>query len=259
MMLADDDLDVDPKLVRVAKNFGYAPDSRLAVLGILENFYIDDEAVHVFRSCELARRQIADTVDGRAAERFFHALGDCDPLLDTLIRGRDEITARAHPKLTDHRQMSAPQYAQDLALSTAFTAKARDSHQGAITVHAFRCFGRRQEDVAVNAFGRRRVGHQKSEAVTMQREPAGYVLGIGAGRDKVSGAQLDQQSFVGQPVESIFEALAALPLQGKFAHQLLECCPGVRQPANVFQQAPIIEASGPVGMTSALSLRMFPH
>lgn len=72
-------------------------------------------------------------------------------MLDSFIRGHDEIAASLYAKLTDNRDVSAPQDADDFAFCPAVTRNSPDVNQGAVPMHRFRCFIGRKKDVRLDA------------------------------------------------------------------------------------------------------------
>ncbi len=198
-------------------------------------------AVEIFRMLEFQGRKIAYPVSRCVMRRFLQSLGDGDPLLNAVIGRNHEIAPLAYAKFADHRNMRALKNAHDLAFCPALARQTGDVDECAVAVHALGGFRRRQENIASDAFWRGRIGYQKSEAVTMHREPSCHVLGIGPGGQKVAGPQFDQQALIAQAIERVFESVTIFTLQAQLADKLLVGGARMRKPADMFEQALVVE------------------
>jgi adenosine/AMP kinase len=171
----------------------------------------------------------------------FHTIRDLDPLLDAVVGGHNEVAALADSELTDDRDVRSPQNAHDFAFRPALVTNSRDVNQHAVAVHSLCGFARRKKDIALDAFYRL-IGYYEPEPVPVHGKAARGVLAVAAHDNIMSGAELHQQSFARQPVQSVFKGIAVFALQPQLADELLEGGPSVRQPANVIQQAGVGEA-----------------
>ena len=242
MMLADHDFDIDAEVARKAEDFNDAPDAVVAAFGKFEHFGIDDHSVQVFDRVDLAWLG-ADTIGRRGDLRQFHAVGNFNPLLDTLI-GRDHIVAALlDAELANHCYMGALEDADDFTLRPALIRNAGDVDQGAIAVHKLRALARRQEDIALDV-GDGFVGNEETKAVAMNGDAAGNVFGIVADGDEVAGAQFDQGAFIAETVERLFELIAVLAGEAEFFDQLFVGTAGVRKLAQMFQECGVTEGFG---------------
>lgn len=249
MMLAYDDLDIYAEVIRVPEYLDNAPDRALASIRELENFHVDDHAVHVFGALGGAWRQLSDTVRGDFPHGLFEAFRNRDPLLDTVVGSDHEVAAFADPKLADNSDMSPAQYFDDLAFRPAFSTEARYVDKRTIAVHSLGRFGRGKEDITTNRLGRRRIGNEEAEAVAMNRKPAGQVFRIDAGSDEMTGAQFGEQPLAGQPVQCIFEGVTVFTLQVQLADQLFIGAAAMRQTPYVLEHAAIVDdAARPLAM-----------
>ena len=92
VVFADDDFHVDAEIVGMAQDFDHAPNRPRALFGILDQLDVYHHAVQLFDGCSLWRRH-ADAVHGRPNRRKFQALGDLDPLLNTVVLRDHEVAA----------------------------------------------------------------------------------------------------------------------------------------------------------------------
>jgi hypothetical protein len=107
-------------------------------------------------------------------------------------------------------------------------------------MHAFGGFGRREEDIALDA-GDGVIGDEKAETIAMDREAAGKVFGIVTDGNEVAGSEFDEVAFVAEPIEGFFEGLAVFAVQAELANELFVSGPGVRKMANVIDEARVVE------------------
>src|ERR1035437_2081550 len=154
VVLADDDLHVDAKIVGVAEDFDHAADRGRAALGILQHFDVDHHAVQ-FGDARHVGRGHPDAVErGGAGGREFHAVRDIDPLMNPAIGGHHVAAAPADFEFADHGGMGALQHLDDVAIGAAAGLDARDAHDHAVAMHGlFGGFGG-NEDVAGDAWNR---------------------------------------------------------------------------------------------------------
>jgi hypothetical protein len=107
-------------------------------------------------------------------------------------------------------------------------------------MHAFGSFGRREKDIALHAsYGV--IGHQEAEAVAMDGEAAGEIFGIVANRDEVPGAEFDELAFIAETVERLFKLVTIFALEAQFANELFIGGAGVREMADVIDEACVVE------------------
>ena len=125
VVLANHDLDVNAEIVRPAKDFDHAAYRGLIACGVFEQLDVDDESVHIADVRDTDRLH-ADAVDGRAAGRRFHPIGNLDPLANTLILRGDEVPAAPEVELAYHGRMSALQDLDDFAVGPAVSLDAGD-------------------------------------------------------------------------------------------------------------------------------------
>ncbi len=237
MMFADDDLDVDAEVIRVAEDFDDSPDRRLSAFRELEHFHIDDDAVQFFRALELPRLY-SHPIDRATLRRQFHSLRNRDPLLDPIVGRHHKVASFADAKFADDGEVSASQNADQLSFRPAFAAAPRDVYECAIAVHCLFCLGRRQKDV----FARRAadgIRNQKPESVPVDRYSAHQVIRVPASRDKVTGTEFNQEPFFRQPVERIFERIPIFSREPQFFDELFVGCFRVGKLADMLDQAAI--------------------
>ena len=234
VVLADDDLDVDAEIVRVAEHLDNAAHGVLAPLGVLHQFHVDDHAVEVLGRGDFDRLG-ADAVDLPQVAGDLHALGNLDPVLNALVVRHDGRAAPRDAELADDGGMRALEDAQDFAVGAAVGLDARDAHHDAVAVHGLAGGIGGDEDIAGNAFNGA-VRDEEAVAVAVHAQPAGRVLAAAPGGDVMAAAQLDDVAARGQARQGGLERSAVPTARAEFADQLFEIRLGVRQAGDVFQQ-----------------------
>jgi hypothetical protein len=241
VMLADHHLDVYTEVIGMAENFNDAADTLVSVCRELQELDIDNHAVEIFERLELAWSSTYAIDRSSFDGRNFHAFGNFNPLLDTLIRRDDIVAAFFDAKLADHGDVSAAEDTNDFALCPALaTATAGDLDEGAVTVHAFGGFGRREKDVTLNS-GDGLIWNKKAKTIAMNREAASQIFGVATDGDKMTGAKFDKLAFFAEPVKGVFERIAVLSLQAQFLDQLLVRGTGVRKAADMIEKSGVRE------------------
>jgi len=154
--------------------------------------------------------------------------------------------------------MCAPQYPDDLAFRPSFRGLAHDSNQYAIPMHHLRRFRRRQKHIRF-ALALPRLRNEKAETVTMNRNASRYEIRFSTYRNEVARTHLDDEAFVDQAVQRVFECIAAFTLQPQLLHELLICRATVRQGTYMFEQIGVGEAGSSFDGTLLLRCCMLGH
>ena len=95
VMRADQNLDVDAEIVRLAQNLDDAPRGPVAVVAEIDDLGGDDHAVQVLFGMHFHRPR-AHAVDRRAAGGNRHAFRNLDPLANAVVMRDHKIAAAAH-------------------------------------------------------------------------------------------------------------------------------------------------------------------
>src|SRR5271169_1236258 len=151
MMLADDDLDIHAKIVRMTQNFDDAADGVLAGFGEFENFHVHDHPVQIFRPGHLDRGY-ANAIGILRSRRQFHALRNLDPLVDPIVVRDDKRSAFAMPKFAHHSLVRASKDLDDLSIGPAAALDARDVNYDPVPMHGLLRRIARYVDVALQTF-----------------------------------------------------------------------------------------------------------
>ena len=181
-----------------------------------------------------------DSINTWAGRWKLHAFGNLDPLLDAVVRGDHEVAAPFNLEFADHPDVSTTKNANDSAFCPALAALAQNLYQRPVTVHALLGLGRRQENVGVN-FPCECIGNKKPETIPMNRQAARDEFRVAAHSDEMTRAQFDQQPFVGQTIQRVFERVSILACQAQLFHQLLISRPAMRKLANMSDQTVVVK------------------
>ena len=233
MMLADDDLDVDAEVVRMPQHFDHAPRGVAAIFREFENLDVDDHAIKIVGAGDVDRFH-ADAVAALGRCGQFHALGDVDPLIDSLVVRNDIRAAFTDLELADHREMSAPQDLDNLAVSPAIALDARDMDYYAVAVHSGLRGIAWDVDIAAKSFDGT-VGNEEAVPVAMHIQAADGVLAAEAGGYEMAGAHFHQVATLGQAIQRGIHIVARCTARPEFADQLLEGRAGVGELRNVLE------------------------
>ena len=134
VMRADQNLDVDSEIVRTPQNLDHAAGGPVAVVAVIDDLGGDDHAVQVFFRMHFHRPR-AHAVDGHAAGRNRHALGNLDPLADALVVRDHIIAAPAHAKLAHDAAVRPLHHLDDFAVRAPVALQALDAERHAVAVH----------------------------------------------------------------------------------------------------------------------------
>ena len=147
MVLADDDLHVHSKIVRMAENLNHSPHGAIAVLRKFQHLDVHNLPIQVLYACDLHRRG-AHPVTAGVLRRDFHSIGNLDPLLNSRIVRNHEVAARANAKFPHDRSLRVPENSDDLAVGLTVVFNARNVGDHPVAVHRFRGSFAGYEDVS---------------------------------------------------------------------------------------------------------------
>ena len=113
MVLANQNLDIDPKLTRPAQHLDHAPRRRYPAARKPREFYIDHRAIQLAQPCRAIRRcaMLRQKLGRQLIARRDHHL-----LVQARFVRKHHIPARAVAEHPHHRRMRAPQHAQNAPL-----------------------------------------------------------------------------------------------------------------------------------------------
>src|SRR5688572_7815724 len=174
MMLADHDLDVNAKVILIAKYFDHPSDRVAAAIREVDDLDVDDHAFEVGRTFH-RHRGWADAIRRSAFLGDRHAFRNLDPVLNSRVERLDEHASSAQAEPADNGRVRTFQDLCDIAFGAAVAAKARDANGHPVAVHRFGGGVGWKKNIIREAFVAP-VRNQKSEAIAMNAQASGNEL-----------------------------------------------------------------------------------
>ena len=231
MMLANDDFDVDPEIVRAAQDLDHPPYRVFAALRVLQQFHVYDHSVER-RALRDRQRLGSDAVNLCGGSGNREVVRNLDPILQPRVVRDNELSTAGDAEFSYHGRVRALQDLDHFAIGATAPLNPRDPDQRAIPVHRAESRVRWKVDVAGYPLNRP-VWNEEPVTVFVHADAAGGVFPVVRGRGIMTRAKLDQIASRDQPTERRLQNFAS---GVRLADQLFEVGLGMRQPGNMLQE-----------------------